>query len=95
MSFTQEKQTNIKRCHGCDKCCELGYTVDMNNTTGWVQYYPTIGGQKITEYIDATGNTIKIKLACLKADSHAPYYATDAINQARVITKFCDHYKTR
>ena len=95
MSFTQENRININVCHGCDKCCVLGSVFDMNDGTGWVRYYPTIGGKRITEYIDGTGNTIKIKLACPKADRHASYYITEAINKAHEISKLCDHYKTR
>lgn len=33
MSFTQEKQINVRKCDGCEKRCRLGFNVQKKLTT--------------------------------------------------------------
>ena len=94
MPFTQEKKANV--CHGCNEHCALGHTYDINDEkAGVIRFYPTIGGKRITEYIGAEGDTVKIDQTCIKAYRDSPYYIATSIQLAREIAKQCDHYKKR
>ena len=77
MSFTQEKETNINRCDGCDKHCKLGFHhfTALGGKGTEPLCCPTIDGQPIKRYkgkngeiIDATQN------GDVCAGSGVPYY---------------------
>ncbi|MBR3930393.1 MAG: hypothetical protein IKJ62_02320 [Alphaproteobacteria bacterium] len=101
MAFTQEKLININpkqvqacvspgdRCDGCEDQCKLNYLY-----CPWrCHIYPTIGGQKISHYIDENH---KIQSTCVEVIITKLFqHEKDAKLLAGEIAKLCDHYKTR
>ena len=101
MAFTQEKLININpkqvqacvspgdRCDGCEDQCKLNYLY-----CPWrCHIYPTIGGQKISHYIDENhkSQSTCVEVIITKLFQHEK----DAKLLAGEIAKLCDHYKTR
>ena len=101
MSFTQERRINItpKRvreyvslgdcCDGCEVRCKLNYLY-----CPWrCHIYPTIGGQKISHYIDENH---KSQSTCVEVIITKHFqHEKDAKLLAGKIARLCDHYKTR
>lgn len=86
--FTQEKQTNIKKCNGC----KIGCKIDAVTLHG--RYYPsftTAIPTIVNSYIDKNGKHHFI------TSNNLPGLGTksQAIKLAHRIAKLCDHYKTR
>ena len=101
MSFTQEKLINTKpgmahvnvlsrdRCDGCEDQCVLNYLY-----CPWrCHIYPTIGGQKISHYIDENhkSQSTCVEVIITKLFQHEK----DAKLLAGKIASLCDHYKQR
>ena len=111
MSFTQEKETNIKVCTGCDKRCEFGFSVEEFTTTAngmtmhYETTYPTLAGKIIRSYKDRfgrshnTGSDIvngKILSTMQEVNVQWRQLIQDSqLEQAFKIAQLCDHYKTR
>ena len=106
MSFTQEKQTNVGVCNGCDKRCVLGVHQEIADSTGpIVNMWPTIAGEKIEHFINHFGRpqstimTFDANNVSRGAANNISVW-TDLIRQTQMeqacaIAKLCDHYKTR
>ena len=81
MSFTQEKRIKVRKCQGCEKRCELGYTELRGR-----KILPKIGDCTIDTYIDENNQVIdKRTLIC--------FDPIVAMKTAREIAKLCDHYQ--
>lgn len=111
MSFTQENETQIKKCNGCEKRCEFGTVVDDFTVTQdgmtlhYEVIYPTLAGKTIKSYLDRFGKRChsgkeivngKILPTMQDATPEWRQMITDTqLEEAYEIAKLCDHYKTR
>lgn len=87
MSSKTEKHTEIIRCEGCEKKCELNAIESANpHSAGFYEayYMPTINGLVINAYMNTKGAVIYIQ---------ASKSAEEAIKQAQSIAKQCLKHK--
>ena len=93
MPFTQEKKTNVVKCHGCDKYCELGVKC-VNDV-----FFPCVDGKKIESYTDKNGNTHSITKTMQEMETMGCKDFADVrrvmVGVAHEVAKLCNHYKTR
>lgn len=87
MSSKTEKHTEIIRCEGCEKKCELNAVESTNpHSAGFYEayYMPKINGLIINAYMNAKGAVIYIQ---------ASKSAEEAIKQAQIISTACLNHK--
>lgn len=97
MGFTQKKKINLDVCNvclGCEEHCRLGFEFDYKNLQRVA--YPTIGGERIKEFLCKDGTLKKTE----KAEKSVSVYDLrrfhkEMIDTARQIATLCDKYKTR
>ena len=87
MSSNKEKRTEIIRCDGCEKKCELNAIESANpHSAGFYEayYMPTINDLVINAYINSKGEVIYVQ---------ASKSTKEAIQQAQLIAKACLKHK--
>lgn len=95
MSFKQKldysrKETSQNKCDGCDKTCDLGYTLCKFGC----HIYPTIAKKPIDWYINK--NNEMIYTAAPVCESKQLKEQQDAtIKLAKFIATHCKHYQSR
>lgn len=111
MSFTQENETNLRVCVGCEKHCEFGvsvedFTVSRDGTTLHYEVMClTLAGKTIKSYLNRFGKHCqpgveivdgKILPTMQDATSEWRQMINDSqLESAYKIAKLCDHYKAR